>query len=344
VLCALIASLSASAHAAEPAQTTQASKATETKKFVAPKTEFGQPDLRGVWNFSSDTPLERPAQFKDREFMTKEEVAAQRARVMQKFEQDAKPTDLSAKATSSGDPGGYNQFWVESAAQDANLRTSLIIDPPNGRMPPMQPGVKVEAGGLGPDTGGQRPVRFRVGGVRKDGPEDRGLSERCLMGFNSGPPFMPSMYNNNVQIFQTKTHAVLMTEMIHDARIVPLDNRPHVDGAITPWSGDSRGHWDGDTLVVETTNFTDKIQSFRAAGTGKSFKLTERFTRVGKDRVDYRFTVDDPATFTKPITVLVPMIRAEGDLYEYACHEGNYGMGNILSGARKEESDAAAKK
>jgi hypothetical protein len=208
----------------------------------------------------------------------------------------------------------------------------------------MQPGVKVEAGGLGPDTGGQRPVRFRVGGVRKDGPEDRGLSERCLMGFNSGPPFMPSMYNNNVQIFQTKTHAVLMTEMIHDARIVPLDNRPHVDGAITPWSGDSRGHWDGDTLVVETTNFTDKIQSFRAAGTGKSFKLTERFTRVGKDRVDYRFTVDDPATFTKPITVLVPMIRAEGDLYEYACHEGNYGMGNILSGARKEESDAAAKK
>jgi hypothetical protein len=164
------------------------------------------------------------------------------------------------------------------------------------------------------------------------------------MGFNSGPPFMPSMYNNNVQIFQTKTHAVLMTEMIHDARIVPLDNRPHVDGAITPWSGDSRGHWDGDTLVVETTNFTDKIQSFRAAGTGKSFKLTERFTRVGKDRVDYQFTVDDPVTFTKPITVLVPMIRAEGDLYEYACHEGNYGMGNILSGARKEESDAAAKK
>jgi hypothetical protein len=340
----LAVSLLATAHAAEPAQTTQASKTTETKKFIPPKTEFGQPDLRGVWNFSSDTPLERPAQYKDREFFTPEEVAAQRAKVKERFDDAAKPTDLTSKATASGDPGGYNQFWVESAAQDSNLRTSLIIDPPNGRMPPMQTGVKIEAGGLGPDTGGQRPVRFRVGGVRKDGPEDRGLSERCLMGFNSGPPFMPSMYNNNVQIFQTKTHAVIMTEMIHDARVVPLDNRPHVDAAITPWSGDSRGHWEGDTLVVDTTNFTDKIQSFRAAGTGKSFHLTERFTRVGKDRVDYQFTVDDPATFTKPITVLVPMIRAEGDLYEYACHEGNYGMGNILSGARKEESDAAAKK
>ena len=341
VLCVtLAASLLATAQAAEPAKSAKA----ETKKFVAPKTEFGQPDLRGVWNFSSDTPLERPAQYKDREFFTAEEVAAQRAKVKERFDEAAKPSDLSSKATASGDPGGYNQFWVESAAQDANLRTSLIVDPPNGRMPPMQPGVKIEAGGLGPDTGGQRPVRFRVGGVRKDGPEDRGLSERCLMGFNSGPPFMPSMYNNNVQIFQTKTHAVLMTEMIHDARIVPLDNRAHVDATITPWSGDSRGHWEGDTLVVETTNFTDKIQSFRAAGTGKSFKLTERFTRIGKDRVDYQFTVDDPATFTKPITVLVPMIRADGDLYEYACHEGNYGMGNILSGARKEESDAAEKK
>jgi hypothetical protein len=187
-------------------------------------------------------------------------------------------------------------------------------------------------------------VRFRVDGVRKDDPEDRGLSERCLMGFNSGPPFMPSMYNNNVQIFQSKNTAVIMTEMIHDARIVPLDNRPHVDGEIRQWSGDSRGHWEGDTLVVETRNFSDKIQSFRAAGTGKSLQLTERFTRVGKDRVDYQFTINDPETFTAPVTVLVPMIRADGEMYEYACHEGNYGMSNILSGARQEEREAAQKK
>jgi hypothetical protein len=344
ILSVLSASVLATGLIALATSTAQAAESDSAKKYSAPKTEFGAPDLRGVWNFSSDTPLERPAQYKDREFFTKEEVEAQRAKVKARFDEAAKPTDLSDKASKSGDPGGYNQFWVESAAQDANLRTSLIIDPPNGRMPPMQPGVKVQAGGLGPDTGGQRPVRFRVGGTDKDGPESRGLSERCLMGFNSGPPFMPSMYNNNVQIFQTKTHAVIMTEMIHDARIVPLDNRPHVDSAITPWSGDSRGHWEGDTLVVDTLNFTDKIQSFRAAGTGKSFHLTERFTRVGKDRVDYQFTVDDPASFTKPITVLVPMIRAEGDLYEYACHEGNYGMSNILSGARQEEKAAPAKK
>ncbi len=228
--------------------------------------------------------------------------------------------------------------------QGANLRTSLVIDPPDGRVPPVQPGVKVENGGLGPDTNGVRPVRFRVGGVRKDGPEDRGLSERCLMGYSSGPPFVPSLYNNIVQIFQTKTHAVIMTEMIHDARIVPLDNRPALDPALTQWSGDSRGRWEGETLVVETRNFTDKTTSFRGAGTAKDLHLTERFTRVGPDRVDYQFTIDDPTTFAKPFTALVPMVRADGDLYEYACHEGNYGLANILSGARQDEREATAKK
>jgi hypothetical protein len=312
------------------------------QKYVAPRTEYGQPDLRGVWNFSSDTPLERPAQFKDREFMTPEEAA----KLHRQIEERSEAQDAAAKApaTKSGNPGGYNQFWVESLAQQTNLRTSLIVDPPDGRMPPMKPGTKVEAGGLGPDTGGQRPVRFRVGGVRKDGPEDRGLSERCIAGFNSGPPFMPSMYNNNVQIFQSKDTAVIMTEMIHDARVVKLDKRPPLDAAIEQWSGDSRGYYDGDTLVVETRNFTDKTQSFRAAGSGKSLHLTERFTRVGKDRVDYKFTIDDPETFTKPVTVLVPMIRADGELYEYACHEGNYGMKNMLSGARQEERELAGKK
>jgi hypothetical protein len=312
-------------------------------KYSVPRNEYGQPELRGVWNFSSDTPLERPAQFKDREFMTPEEAA----KLHRQIEERSEASDAAAKApaTASGNPGGYNQFWVESLAQQTNLRTSLIVDPPSGRMPPMVPGTKVEAGGLGPDTGGVRPVRFRVGGVRKDGPEDRGLSERCIAGFNSGPPFMPSMYNNNVQIFQSKDTAVIMTEMIHDARVVKLDKqRPALDQAIEQWSGDSRGYYEGDTLVVETRHFTDKTQSFRAAGNGKNLHLTERFTRVGKDRVDYKFTIDDPQTFTQPVTVLVPMIRADGELYEYACHEGNYGMKNMLSGARQEEREAAGKK
>ncbi len=308
--------------------------AAKPAKYVAPRTEFGTPDLRGVWNFSSNTPLERPAQFAGREFITAEESAA----LAEQIKARAEAADNAEGG--SGGVGGYNQFWVESIAQGANLRTSLIVDPPDGRLPALNPGVKAENGGLGPDTGGKRPVRFRVGGVSKDGPEDRGLSERCLMGFNSGPPFMPSMYNNNVQIFLTKTHAVIMTEMIHDARVVPLDDRPPVDESIRQWSGDSRGRWEGDTLVVETRNFTDKINTFRGAGTGATMRLTERFTRVGKDRVDYQFTIDDPATYTKPFTVLVPMVRADGELFEYACHEGNYGMANILSGARQEEIEA----
>lgn len=328
--------LRATAIAAVVAAPVQASDPAK-KKYTPPKTEFGQPDLRGVWNFSSSTPFERPARFKDREFMTREEYAQMQAQVQARSEESDNTTG------GSGGVGGYNQFWVESADQGANLRTSLVIDPPDGRLPPLQPGVKSESGGLGPDTGGQRPVRFRVGGVRKDGPEDRGLSERCLMGFNSGPPFVPSMYNNNVQIFQTKTHAVIMTEMIHDARIVPLDHRPHLDPELKQWSGDSRGRWEGETLVIETRNFTDKTNVFRGAGNGTSMKLIERFTRVGPDQVNYEFTIDDPATFTQSFTALVPMVRAEGELFEYACHEGNYGMVNILQGARQEEREAAAK-
>ena len=163
------------------------------------------------------------------------------------------------------------------------------------------------------------------------------------MGYSSGPPFVPSLYNNIVQIFQTKTHAVILTEMIHDARIVPLDGRPALDPELTQWSGDSRGRWEGETLVVETRNFTDKTTSFRGAGTAKHLQLTERFTRVGPDRVDYQFTINDPTTYTKPFTALIPMVRAEGELYEYACHEGNYGLANILSGARQDEREAAAK-
>ena len=300
------------------------------KNFKAPRTEFGHPELRGVWNFSSNTPLQRPSEYADREFLTQAEVDEIHARNIARSE--------ASDNSRGGGVGGYNQFWVESLAQDDNYRTSLIVDPPNGQLPPMVKGAVVQRGGLGPDTGGDRPVRFRVGGIRKDGPEDRGLSERCLMGFNSGPPFMPSMYNNNVQIFQTEKHVVILTEMIHDARVVPIDKRPRVDG-IERWSGESRGWWDGDTLVVETKQFTDKIQSFRSAGIANNMTLTEYFTRTGPDNVEYKFTVNDPTTFTQPITVLVPMVCADGDLYEYACHEGNYGMFNILSGARREEAE-----
>ncbi|MCW8195888.1 hypothetical protein F6455_13925 [Proteobacteria bacterium 005FR1] len=308
----------------------------DATSYQAPRTEFGHPDLRGVWNFSSNTPLQRPEKYGDRQFLTREEV-------QQIHEEEVAQREATDGQTRPGSVGGYNQVWVESLAQGENLRTSLIVDPPDGRLPALTKDAVVHRGGLGPDSPGERPVRFRVGGVGKDGPEDRGLSERCLMGFNSGPPFMPSMYNNNVQIFQTAQHVVIMTEMIHDARIVPIDGRPHLPEEIQQWSGDSRGYWDGDTLVVKTRNFTDKTQSFGSAGIGSNLQLTEYFTRTADDQVEYKFTIDDPTTYTAPFTVLVPMVPVDGQLFEYACHEGNYGMVNILQGARKEEADAAAK-
>lgn len=298
--------------------------------FTAPRTEWGQPDLRGVWNFSSNTPLERPREYGDRQFYTPEEVIARDQRV-------AAATAAGDGQSSQGGVGGYNQFWVEGMPVDLNLRTSILIYPEDGRMPSRVEGAPVAFGGLGPDYRGERPVRVAVGGIGKDGPEDRGISERCLLGFNSVPPFMPSMYNNNVQLFQTEDHFVIFNEMVHEARIVPLDGRPYISENVTQWTGDSRGYWEGDTLVVETRNFNSKIQTFRGVGVGSDKTLVEKFTRRGADVVDYEFTVIDPKAFTDKITGVVPMFRGEGEMFEYACHEGNYGMINILQGQRVED-------
>ena len=225
--------------------------------------------------------------------------------------------------------------------ENGDNRTSLIVYPENGRLPETQEGVPVQVGGLGPDEPGERPVRMVVGGIAKDGPEDRGLSERCIVGFNSGPPFTPNLYNNNVQIFQNQSTAVIMTEMIHDARVVPIASDASLTNDIRLWTGDSRGHWDGDTLVVETRNFNSFTQSFGVYGTAEEKLLTERFTRTGPYTVEYEFTVEDPATFKDKITVMVPMSKVDGQLYEYACHEGNYGMINILRGERMTEQREA---
>lgn len=298
--------------------------------YVAPRNEWGQPDLRGVWNFSSNTPLERPAKYAEQEFLSAEDVARIRAEAIAEIER-------SDGNSSQGGVGGYNQFWIEGLPLEENTRTSLLIDPPNGRMPARVPGAPVAFGGLGPDIEGVLPVRFTVGGIGKDHPEERGLSERCLMGFNSVPPFMPSMYNNNVQLFQNKDHVVIFNEMIHEARIVPIDGRARLPEHIAQWTGDSRGYWDGDTLVVETSNFTDKTQSFRGTGVSANMYLLERFTRVADDRVNYVFTVNDPKAFAAEFTVEVPMHKMDEELYEYACHEGNYGMVNILRGQRIED-------
>ncbi|MEX0619219.1 MAG: hypothetical protein WDZ76_09080 [Pseudohongiellaceae bacterium] len=316
--------------------------------YEVPRTEWGQPDLHGVWNFSSDTPMTRPSRYGDRQFLTEEEVSQELAReqaqaaavARAQAEQAATAADRGAPPVSDN-PGGYDDFWVESAGIGDERRTSHIVYPLNGQLPERVEGAPVQRGGLGPDIPGERPVRYTVGGISKDGPEDRGLSERCIVGFNSGPPFVPSLYNNNLQIFQNKDHVVLLTEMIHDARIVSLQGNPHINEDIRQWSGDSRGYWEGDTLVVETRNFTDLTTSFSSFGTAHDKVLTEKFTRVDPYTVNYEWTIEDPSTFTDSITAIVPMTKVSGQLYEYACHEGNYGMTNILRGARVEERMAS---
>ena len=309
--------------------------------YVAPRTEWGQPDLQGVWNFNSSTPMQRPERFGTQEFLTPEEVEQDRIREEERrLAADAAEAELvlNPEAPPVGSStGGYNNFWYETASIGENVRTSLIIYPPDGRLPARVEGAAVHTANLGPDVEGDRPVLATFGGIGKDGPEDRGLSERCLIGFNAGPPFTGGGYNANVQIFQNKDHAVIMTEMVHDARIVPLDDRGAIDDDIRLWSGDSRGYWDGDTLVVMTRNFTDLTPSFSQFGDASDKNLTERFTRTDQYTVEYEWTLEDPSTFTDKIIATMPMTKVAGTLYEYGCHEGNYGMFNILRGERMTE-------
>lgn len=298
------------------------------ENYQAPRTEWDLPDLQGVWNFSSNTPMLRAAKYGDRQYLTDEEVAELTAALA------AQDAAGDAALPIRGVDESYNDFWVESAGLGEARLTSHVIYPENGRLPPLQPGAYVFDFTRAPE----RPVRAVLGILfGTDGPEDRTLSDRCLMGFNAGPPVTPSFYNNNLQIIQNRDHVVIMTEMIHDARIVPLDNRPHAPDEIGLWTGDSRGYWEGDTLVVETRNFNGLTNSFSNMGNSENKLLIEKFTRVASDRIDYEFTVDDPSTFTDKIIGLIPIYKVAGLIYEYACHEGNKGMVNILRGARVQE-------
>src|SRR5262249_985154 len=223
--------------------------------------------------------------------------------------------------------GAYNDFWFERGTKVVpTRRTSLVVDPTDGKVPALTP----EA---------QKMAAARAAGSRRppEGPEDAGLPERCLLWGTAGPPMIPSGYNNNYQILQTPGYVVILVEMIHEVRIIPLDGRPHLPGNIRQWLGNSRGHWEGNTLVVDTTNFTDKTH-FR--GSDQKLQLVERFTRTGPDTILYEFAVDDPTAFTKSWKGQAPFTRTPGPIYEYACHEGNYGMTNILSGARAQEKEA----
>ena len=314
---------------------------------AAPRTAWGDPDLQGVWDFRTITPMERPLELAGKQVLTEEEAASYEARENRRQNRDLVDPEKGGAIYPPASEGGvvpYNEFWYDRGSSLAEGgRTSLIVDPSDGRLPPLAPGAPRQGRTVSADVAGERPVRFRSGGIGADGPEDRALGERCLLGFNAGPPVIPSAYNNTLQVLQTPDHVVIVNEMIHDARIVPLDGRTHLARSIRQWMGDSRGRWEGDTLVVETTNFTDKTASFNptiqsAAGTGATLHLVERFTRAGAGALRYEFTVDDPHTFTRPFTGVIPMTTADGPLFEYACHEGNYGMFNLLAGARAEEA------
>ena len=286
----------------------------------APRTPWGKPDLGGVWDFATLTPMERPAEFAGKERLTEEDVANIVAR-------SAKFTEFLSERGVGGNTGTYDEFWFDFGSDvSADRRTSLVIDPPNGRIPDLTP-----------------PARERMAARRaylRDHPadswEDRNLAERCLVGFNIGPPMAPSAYNNVFQMFQTEDHVVILNEMVHDARVVPLDGRDHLDAGIRQWLGNSRGYWDGDTLVVETANFRDET-NFR--GVTRDLRLVERFTRADANTLLYGFTVTDPRTFVRPWTAEVPMALSPNPTYEYACHEGNYGLEGILAGTRAEERE-----
>ncbi|MCG8414740.1 MAG: hypothetical protein MI746_11035 [Pseudomonadales bacterium] len=304
------------------------------ENYSVPRTEWDQPDLQGVWNFSSEVPMQRPTEFGERQFLTAEEIAAKQGEQLQQIGR-RRPI-----RSANGVEAFYNDnMWAENRNRDSNVRTSLIVYPENGQLPSPVEGVVHQPGGER-DTVGERPVRFSVGGIGRAGPEDRGLSERCLVGFNNGPQFMPSVYNNNVQIVQNRDHVVILNEMVHDARVVRLNTDSELDGSIGLWSGDSIGHWEGNSLVVVTRNFNGLTQSFEGYGTSKEKVLTERFTRVGPQAMNYEFTIEDSATFTDKLTAMLPMSKVEAQLFEYACHEGNYGMGNMLRAARAREATA----
>ena len=310
------------------------------------RTPWGHPDLQAVWDFRTITPLERPAELAGKVVFTEEEAAEYQTLENRRQNRDlVDPTKGGAlyPPESQGGVVPYNEFWYDRGTTLVeDRRTSLIVDPPHGRLPPRRPGAIEQIGSAGEDLPGVLPVRYRAGGIGADGPEARGLGERCLLGFNSGPPLIPSAYNNNIQLFQTRDHVVVLSEMVHEARIVPLDGRPHLPNTVRQWLGDGRGYWDGDTLVIETENLSDQVAGFNAGfttalGTGATVHLTERFTRVDADTLRYEFTVVDPDTFTQPITGVLQLQQGTSPLFEYACHEGNYGMRNALSGARMAE-------
>ena len=334
-----LASVSAAAFVAALALGAAAPAAAQTKTAKpAPKTSWGKPDLTGLWDFRTITPLERPANMADREFLTAAEAAKlEQDTIERNAEIDSRPAERTSAGGNvdrrqDGTPGFYNNFWLDGGTKPVgSLRTSLVVDPPNGRVPPLTPAAQKRA----------EERRAYLKEHPADGPEDRSASDRCIVGFNAGPPLNPGGYNQNMQVVQTKDHVILVTEMVHSARVVQLDGRPQLNDKIRNWSGDARGRWEGDTLVIETTNFRPD-RGWRGA-TG-NMKLIERLTRLDAETLEYKYTVIDPETWTAPWTAAIPLRLATEPSYEYACHEGNHSMQGILSGQRTEDKESGSRR
>ena len=322
---------------APPSASANAKAAKQT--WTPPRTADGHPDLQGYWANNNATPLERPKELAGREFLTDQEVAALRKKAGELFngQGDAAFGDTvfntvlaNVNGTKSGfksidgETGDYSSVWTVQRVWDN--RTSLITDPPDGRQPALTPE-------------GQKRRQANGGFLDRPAnePEDRPLQERCI---TYGSPQLVSGYQSYYQIVQTSTAVVFMTEMIHDARVIPTDGRPHLPSTVRQWLGDSRGRWEGDTLVVDTTNY--KPRSFLSVSSEK-LHVTERFSRTGPETVKYEITIDDPETWTKPWSLMIPMRRSPDPVFEYACHEGNIGMAGILAGARAEEQAAGSR-
>lgn len=313
--------------AAQNGSATRKSSRTKTA-WTAPRTPYGDPEIQGIWSNASIIPLERPKELEGKQVFTPDEMQAYEDRVFQRSSRD--------RPTASGQVGTYNNYWWDADSKRApNFHTSLIIDPPDGKVPPLTPEAQRIADA----------DRAYAREHPADGPEDRPLMERCMLFPMTGPPMLPSFYDNhqygpltvNYEFVQAPGNVTILVEVNHDVRVIPLDGRPHLPRSVRQWMGDPRGHWEGNTLVVDSTNFTGKSK-FR--GADENLHLVERFTRTSRDVLLYEFTVDDATAFTRPWKGEIPMITSEGPIFEHACHEGNYGLAGILSGARAEEKQA----
>jgi hypothetical protein len=292
-------------------------------------TSWGAPDLQGTWSFATVTPLERPNGV-TKEFLTADEIRETERRAVIAATDEARGQNAASDVA-----GAYNDFWWDRGTRVAGRRTSLISDPPTGRMPALAPGAQTFASSPEARTIQQT----RNGNLPAAGPEDTDLWDRCL---TRGLPIVPGPYNNHIQILQTPTHVIILHEMIHDARIVPLSKTPYPPAHVTQWFGVARGHWEGDTLVVETRNISPKQElPFAPRMSAGGMALTERFSRSADGTLRYEFTVNHPAVYAQPWTAILQMTPGEGDIFEYACHEANYAMEGILRGSRLLDKEAA---